>query len=172
MPKKYILRIDSVWTEYNKMWPAIKALRDQLQNDKTFEPQKVSITAVDTDKGYEITPVTFETILRGVSWANADVPDEWTGAINAVIIVNPHVGIVDKPVTFSSVSSIVGHHITMYEWSYDGGKTYTAGAASDVHIFDTYGFYKVMLRITDDAGDTDVSKMLNYQVMDASPPLP
>jgi len=167
MPKKYILWIDDTWTEYSKIWPAIKALRDYLTANPTFEPQRIVINVVGTDKGYTTQAVSYMTLLRGVMWRDADVPAEWTGALDAVFVAIPPIGNINTPTTFASMSVAKGYTIAKYEWSIDGGATWTAGDKSYTHTFTDPGKYQVVLRITDDGGDKDKSKVLDYVVTGA-----
>jgi len=164
MTKKYVLRINETWTEYNKLWPAIQALRDYLKGNLTFEPQNVRISLVDLDHGYFKKDISLETILRGVLWTDAQVPVEWTGSITANIVADAPIVAINEPAIFSSTSTSLLHHIVKYEWSYNGGATWEVGGRSYTHIFTTPGTYQVVLRITDDGGDRDKSRVLNYVV--------
>jgi PKD repeat protein len=164
MPKKYILLIGDAWTEYNKIWPAIKALRDYLTANPTLEPQRIVINLVDTDKGYISQAVPYTTLLRGVTWKDAEVPVEWTGALDANFVAIPPIGIVNLPITFASMSVAKGYTIVKYEWSIDGGATWAVGDKAYKHTFTTPGKYQIVLRITDDGGDKDKSIVLEYVV--------
>ena len=167
MPKKYILWIGDAWTEYDKIWPAIKALRDYLTANPTHDPQRIAINSVDTDRGYTTQAVSYTTILRGVMWSDADVPTEWTGSLDANFVAIPLIGIIKFPVTFASMSVAKGYTIEKYEWSIDGGATWTVGDKAYTHTFTTQGTYQIVLRITDNGGDVDKSKVLDYVVTGA-----
>jgi len=171
MPKIYVLWIGDAWTEHNKLWPAIKALRDYLTANPTLEPQRIGISVVDTDKGYTTQAVSYTTIIRGVMWRDAEVPTEWTGALDAIFVAIPPIGIINIPITFASMSVAKGYTIAKYEWSIDGGVTWTVGEKAYTHTFTTPGKYQVVLRITDDGGDKDKSKVLDYVVIEAKGPM-
>jgi len=167
MPKIYVLWIGDAWTEYTKLLPAIKALRDYLTANPTLEPQRIGINVVDTDKGYTTQAVSPTTIIRGVMWKDAEVPTEWTGALDANFVAIPPIGLVNLPITFASMSVAKGYTIAKYEWSIDGGATWTVGDKAYTHTFTTPGTYQIVLRITDDGGDKDKSKVLDYVVIGA-----
>ena len=167
MPKIYVLWIGDAWTEYNKLLPAIKALRDYLTANPTLEPQRIGINVVDTDKGYTTQAVSPTTILRGVMWQDADVPTEWTGSLAAIFVAIPLIGLVNLPITFASMSVAKGYTIEKYEWSIDGGATWTDGGKAYTHTFATSGKYQIVLKITDDGGGMDKSKVLDYVVIGA-----
>jgi hypothetical protein len=165
MARKYVVWIDEVWTEFNKLWPAVKSVRVYLKADPTHEPRNVTIAEIDLGKGYATKMVPQATILRGVLWNDDEVPVEWTGALTANILATPKgTGLVNQPISFASSSVVILHTVVKYEWSFDGGATYTEGDRMVSHTFETPGTYRVFLRITNDADEVDRSKVLNYVV--------
>jgi len=165
--RKYILYIDNEWTEYNKMWTAIKYLRNYLKTNLTAEPHRIKLVEVDVSGGYKTIEIPLETILRGVLWSDTDVPEEWTGSLIARFKGYPETAAVNTLIRFSSGSYASHFKIVKYEWSFDNGVTWTEGDKFVEHTFTTTGTYKVLLRITNDAGDIDKSKVLDYVVIGA-----
>ena len=164
MAIKYVVRIDNTWSEYNKLWNAIKSIRNFLKDNLEYEPITISITKVNTDRGYESKQIPWVTILRGIMWNDNEVPLDWTGSLQANIYLEFPQGVVGTPSIFTSNSLTFGFKIVLYEWSFDGGVTWQEGTVRQLHTFDTAGTYKIFLRITNDVGDVDKSKALNYVV--------
>ncbi|MFW6376148.1 MAG: PKD domain-containing protein, partial [Thermoplasmatota archaeon] len=108
--------------------------------DVTVGDHTAEVKAVAKSNNYDIDSIEF-TVEEDTTPPTADAGEDRTVKV-------------DEEVTFDASDSSDNREITSWEWDFDDGTT--ANGETVNHKFDEKGTYEVTLKVTDEAGNTDM----------------